>query len=218
MLHNKQKAISGILIIIVVTIVMLGYSYSFVSAVSSQRSVDHHNALVKKRFSGSNSHDGSSSKDNDNGDGRSGNSDRSASGSHKTLDHRHDSSSIGSSINDKGSSSSGSGLDRKSSSDNSIKEDNNNDQNSDQGTDDRSNTLGTDNNLQSTTRGGQQGTGHNTPSIKTVTPTTPQTACEQGSNCVSHQQESNNHDHSTIATTNTSKKDNTPFVLSLPFP
>ena len=59
------------LLIIAVTIVMLGsFSclYFSVYAVSSESSIAHHKAFVKKQDSGSNSHNGgSSSKDTDNG-------------------------------------------------------------------------------------------------------------------------------------------------------
>src|SRR5919199_4752801 len=105
MLDDRQKVISGILLIMAVTVLILGSFSSFYSSVyalSSQSSNAHHKVFAKKQDSGSNSHDGgSSSKDTGNdGDGSSDNSDRSASRSHKTPDH---SSNIGSSGNDKSS-------------------------------------------------------------------------------------------------------------------
>jgi hypothetical protein len=174
--YNIQKVISGILVIIAVTVLMLGSFYSFYSsvyAVSSQSSNAHHKAFVKKQNSGSDSHNGgSSSKDTGNdarGDGSSDNNDVSVSRSHKTFDH---SSSIGSNGNDKRSNISIS----KSSSDNSNKErnsnDNNNDQTGDQGTNDHSNTDA-DNNLQQSTLG------------------------------EAHQQSSSNHDYGTTKEDNT---------------
>jgi clumping factor A len=196
MLHNKQKVISGILIIIVVTIVMLGYSssHSFVSAFPLQSANHHHKVFDKKQDSGSSSRDMDS--------GSSDNNDRSSS-----------SSQYGSS--DVSSSSSGSSTDTKNSyNSNSI---GNNSNNNDQGANGGSNT-GADNNLHAIespkTDQQQQGTGENIPPTETTTPT-PQTTCEQGSDCTD-QQGSGNSDHSTTPTT--TKQDNTPFVFSLPFP
>jgi hypothetical protein len=66
----------------------------------------------------------------------------------------------------------------------------------------------------------QQGAGENVPPTGTATPT-PQTSCEQGSNCTDQQGLSDRDRSTTATTTNTTKQDNnnnTPFVLSLPFP
>ncbi|MFL6342157.1 MAG: hypothetical protein ACJ72U_11515, partial [Nitrososphaeraceae archaeon] len=93
----------------------------------------------------------------------------------------------------------------------------------DQSTNDGSNT-GTDNNLQAIEPAkpdeqAQQGAGENVPPTETATPT-PQTSCEQGSNCTDQQGLSDRDRSTTATTTNTTKQDNnnTPFVLSLPFP
>jgi hypothetical protein len=119
-----------------------------------------------------------------------------------------------------------SGSDTESSSDNSNKEGN---KNSDQGTNnneqqqqepdsnDGSNTAA-DNSLQAVEppkigKGGQ-GSEPFVPPVDTTTPSPPPTTCEQGSICTDDQHDSNSHDHSIATTT----KDNTPFVLSLPFP
>ena len=171
MLHNKQKVICHTLII-AVTIVMLGSSYSSVSAFPLQSVIHHHHKVFdKKQESGSSSSSSSDTKSSDN------------------------------------SKNEGNG--------------NNNNKNNNQGTDDGSNT-GHDNNLQvvepAKTGEQQQGTGESVAPIETATPM-PQTSCEQGSNCTD-QQGLSDRDRSTTATTSTTttKQDNTPFVLSLPFP
>jgi hypothetical protein len=61
----------------------------------------------------------------------------------------------------------------------------------------------------------QQGNGENAAPIQTSTPT-PETTCEQGSNCTD-QQSLSDRDRSTNASGPTEQED-TPFVLSLPFP
>jgi hypothetical protein len=135
-------------------------------------------------------------------------------------------SSSNSGSNDKSRGSS-SGSDTKSS-DNSNNEGSSGNKNNDRGTNnnhqqqpepgsnDESSNTGADNNLQAVeppkTGKGEQGTGATVPADKTVTPSPPPTTCEQGSTCT-HQQDSSNRDHS-----NTTTKDKTPFVLSLPFP
>ena len=186
MRDGKQKVITGIFIIILVTILTFGSSsYSLVSAVSSQSSIDHDKASVKKQQSRSDADDGSSSKDkdnagiNDNGGGSSGSS-------------RQDSSEAISSVRSRISNS-----DTKSS--------------------DNSNNVGdieNNNNNQAANDGSNTGTGENVPSIATDIPT-PHRSCDQGSNC-NDQQDPSNTDHRTAPTA--TKQNNTPFVLSLPFP
>ena len=61
----------------------------------------------------------------------------------------------------------------------------------------------------------QQGSTENVAPIGTATPT-PETTCEQGSNCTD-QHGLTDQDRSTTSA-DTTKEDNTPFVLSLPFP
>ena len=109
-------------------------------------------------------------------------------------------------------SSSSSSSDAKANSNN-----NNKNNNQDTGTNDGSNTR-PDNNLQSaeTDQKQQQGGGENVPPTDTSTPT-PQTACEQGSNCTDQQGLSDRDRSSTTSSASTSGQDNnTPFVL--PFP
>jgi len=179
-LDDKQKVINGIFIIILVTILTFGSSsYSLVSAVSSQSSIDHDKASVKKQESRSDADDGSSSKDKDNGDGSSGSS-------------RHDSSDASSRLSSRISNS-----DTKSS--------------------DNSNNVGgieNNNNNEAANDGSNTGAGENVPSIGIAIPT-PHRSCDQGSNC-NDQQDPSNTDHPTAPTA--TKQNNTPFVLSLPFP
>jgi hypothetical protein len=135
----------------------------------------------------------------------------------KVFDKKQDSVSSGDRI--RGSS-------HTKNSDNSNNEDSSNDnkKNNDQGTNDGSNTDA-DNNLQaveSVTRGEQQkqGDGEDIAVTVTDTPTpTPETTCEQGSNCTD-QQGLGDHDRSTTTSSaaTSEQDDNTPFVLSLPFP
>ncbi len=184
MLDDKQKVFTGIFIIILVT--FGSSSYSLVSAVSSQSSIDHDKASVRKQESRSDADDGSSSKDkdnagsNDNGGGSSGSS-------------RQDSSEATSGVRSRISNS-----DTKSS--------------------DNSNNVGdienNNNNNQAANDGSNTGTGENVPSIATDIPT-PHRSCDQGSNC-NDQQDPSNTDHRTAPTA--TKQNNTPFVLSLPFP
>jgi cytoskeletal protein RodZ len=167
MLHTCKVTCSA-LIIVVVTILMLGYSSVF--AFPFQTTTNHH---------------------------------------HKILDKKQVSSSSSSSLADDSSSRSSS--DAKGNS-------NNNNKNNNQGTNDRSNT-GSDNNLQSAeTDQKQQGGRENVAPTDTSTPTpTPQTACEQGSNCTDQQGLSDRDRSSTTSSAGTSGEDNnTPFVL--PFP
>ena len=133
----------------------------------------------------------------------------------KVFDKKQDSVSSGDRI--RGSS-------HTKNSDNSNNEGSSNDnkKNNDQGTNDGSNTD-SDNNLQaveSVTRGEQQrqGTGESVSSVGTAAPMpTPQTTCEQGSNCTDQQGFSDRDRSSTTNSTGTSGQDNnTPFVL--PFP
>jgi hypothetical protein len=220
MLHNKQKAICHTLTI-ALTIVILGSSCysSSVSAFTLQPAIHHDKLFDKKQDSRSNS------KDASNGGSSTGNSGRSSSSSSdKTVDHLQVSSGTGSSSSS--SSSSRSTPDTKSSDSSNNLRNSDNNENNDQSTNDGSNT-GTDNNLQAIDPAKpdeqeQQGAGENVPPTGTATPT-PQTSCEQGSNCTD-QQGLNDRDRSTTAnTTSTTKQDNnnnnnTPFVLSLPFP
>ena len=114
------------------------------------------------------------------------------------------------------SSSSGSSSDAKASSNN-----NNKNNNQDTGTNDGGDTS-PDNNLQSAETDQQQqqkqGGGENVAPIDTSTPTsTPETTCEQGSNCTDQQGFSDRDRSSTTSSAGTSGQDNnTPFVL--PFP
>jgi hypothetical protein len=103
--------------------------------------------------------------------------------------------------------------------------DNNFDENNKRGTNDGSSDSGSHDNLQAVepenTKSGkqqkQQGTGKSIAPGVTATPTpTSQTTCERGSNCTDQQGLS---DHDRVTTNTTTKQDdNTPFVLSLPFP
>ena len=216
MLHNKQKAICHTLTI-ALTIVILGSSCysSSVSAFTLQPAIHHDKLFDKKQDSRSNS------KDASNGGSSTGNSGRSSSSSSdKTVDHLQVSSGTGSSS----SSSSRSTPDTKSSDSSNNLRNSDNNENNDQSTNDGSSNTGADNNLRAVEptkpdEQAQQGAGENVPPTGTATPT-PQTSCEQGSNCTD-QQGLSDRDRSTPATTNTTKQDNnnnTPFVLSLPFP
>jgi cytoskeletal protein RodZ len=122
----------------------------------------------------------------------------------------------------KQASSSSSGADSSSSrssdtkgSDNSN-DNNNNKKNNNQGTNDDSDTS-PDDNLQSAETDQQQGTGESVAPTGTATPT-PQATCEQGSNCTD-QQGLSDHDRSpTDSAAATTQDNNTPFILSVPFP
>ena len=191
MFHKRQKIMSYILVIMAVTVMILGSSfYSSVSAVSSQSSMTHHKAFVKKQDGGSKSHDGGSSRSKDTGIGNDGDSSSDNSGgsstssSDKTVGHTDDSSSDGSSITSDTKSSDSSN--RLGNSDND-----NNNKNNDQATNDVGNTG-------ESQRSGDQPT------------------CEQGSNCTD-QQGLSDRDRSTTTTTATKQEDNAPFVLSLHF-
>ena len=98
---------------------------------------------------------------------------------------------------------------------------NNKNSNQDTGTNDGGNTS-PDNNLQSAQTDQQQqqkqGGGENVAPIDTSTPTpTPETTCEQGSNCTDQQGFRDRDRSSTTSSAGTSGQDNnTPFVL--PFP
>ena len=118
-------------------------------------------------------------------------------------------------------SSSSSSLDTKSS-DNSNEgnDNNNNENNNNHGTRDSSDTNADTNSqvlqsAKSPEKKQQQGSTENVAPIGTATPT-PETTCEQGSNCTD-QQGLTDQDRSTTSA-DTIKEDNTPFVLSLPFP
>jgi hypothetical protein len=99
---------------------------------------------------------------------------------------------------------------------------NNNNKNNNQGTNDGSSNTGADNNLQAAEPANaktdeqqqQQGTGESIAPSGSATPS-PQPTCEQRTNCTD-QQGLSDHDRSTTDTT--TEQDNTPFVLSLPFP
>ena len=114
-------------------------------------------------------------------------------------------------------SSSSSDTKRSDNSDNNGNSNNNNNddnnKNNNQGTNDDINT-GTDNTFQAVepAKSGeqqqQQGSGENIAPIGAATPKS-DTACEQGSS---------DHDRSTTDAATTNQDDNTPFVLSLPFP
>jgi fructose-specific phosphotransferase system component IIB len=118
-------------------------------------------------------------------------------------------------------SSSSNSLDTKSS-DNSNEgnDNNNNENNNNHGTRDSSDTNADTNSqvlqsAKSPEKKQQHGSTENVAPIGTATPT-PETTCEQGSNCTD-QQGLTDQDRSTTSA-DTTKVDNTPFVLSLPFP
>jgi hypothetical protein len=169
MLHNKENVICHALIM-AVTIVLLGFSSSYyycsASALPFQSANNHHKVFDKKQDnSDASSKDASNDGDgSDNGDGPSSKSD-------KTLSHTDDSSS------DTGRVSSSSNSDSRGSKSsnnlgNSDYNDNNNNKNNDQGTNDGGNT------------GEKQGTGEN---VQVTRTNTPQTTCEQASNCTDQQ-------------------------------
>jgi hypothetical protein len=112
-----------------------------------------------------------------------------------------------SSANDDSSRASSTSETKSSDSSNNLASSDNNNRNNDQGTNDGSN-IGAHNNLQ---------TGDNIAQSETATPT-PQTTCEQGSNCTDQQGLSDRDRSTTDTATVTKQDDNTPFVLSLPFP
>jgi len=128
-----------------------------------------------------------------------------------------------------GSSSNGAGSDTKSSdkSNNDGNSNNNNiDRNSNQGTNDGRSNSGAHNNLQSVEPAktgkeveGEGGSGQNVAPPIGTTMSTPQsqTSCEQGSDCTD-QQGLGDRDRSSPTTGATTKQEDTPFVLSLPFP
>ena len=129
---------------------------------------------------------------------------------HKVFDKKQGSDSRSSSDTKRSDNSDNNG--------NSNNDDSN--KNNNQGTNDGSNT-GTDNTFQAVepAKSGeqqQQGSGENIASIEMVTPKS-KTICEQGSNCTD-QQGSSDRDRSTTDAAPTKQDDNTPFVLSLPFP
>lgn len=189
MLYNKQKVVNGISIMILVTILTFGSSsYSLVSAMSS--SIDHHKASVKKQVSRSDANDDRSSKAKGNAES---NAKVSASGGSSQGDSS-DASSSGSS----GSSSTSNPDTAGSDNSNNVGGTQKNNNNNNQAADESSNT----------------GIGENVPSIAPAIPA-PHRSCDQGSNC-NEQQDPSNTDHPTAATP--AKQDNTPFVLSLPFP
>jgi hypothetical protein len=191
MLHNKQKVISGILMILVVTLMLGCSSYSYVFAPPLQPANHHHKVFDKKQDSGTSSKDASNGGDGDSSDNSGGYS----SSSGKTLGHTDDSSS---------DSSRGSSTSDIRSSDSSNNLDNSDNKNNDHSTNDVGNT------------GENQGSRENVSLTGTNTPT-PQTTCEQGSNCTD-QQGLGDRDRFTTATTARKQDNNTPFILSLPFP
>lgn len=170
MVHNKQKVITGISIMIIVTILTVGSSsYSLVSAISSQSSIDHHKASVKKQESRSDANvDDRSSKDKGNAE-------------------RNDKvgGSSGSSQDDSSDASSSTGNSDTAGSDNS----------NDVGDTQKNNN---NNNNQAANDGSNTGIGENVPSIAPAIPA-PDRSCQQGSNC-NDQQDPSNTDHPTAAT------------------
>ena len=184
MLHNKQKVVTGMSIMIIVAILTFGSSsYSLVSAISSQSSVDHHKASVKKQESRSDANDDRSSKDKGNAE----RNDKVGTSSGSSQGDSSDTSSSTSNSDTEGSDNS-----------NNVGDTEKNNNSNNQATDDGSNT----------------GIGENVPSIVPAIPA-PHRSCDQGSNC-NDQQDPSNTDHPTAATP--TKRDSTPFVLSLPFP
>ena len=94
----------------------------------------------------------------------------------------------------------------------------NNNKNNNQGTKDGSNT-GTDNTFQAaepTKSEEQQQEGGENIATSVIAPPQSETTCEQGSNCTDQQGLTDRDRPMTDAATN--QDDNTPFVLSLPFP
>lgn len=191
---------------------MLGsWSYSYVSAFSSLSAIDHHKSFVNKQDSGSST---SKHTTNDDGGGGKVNGGRPESSSYdKTLGRLYDSSNSG---DGSSSTSIGSGSGAKSSHDSNNQD--NGVGNNHRGKNDVSN-MNPGNYLPATT-----GDSLNVPPIDTTTrPSPPQssspisTACEQRSDCTS-QQGSSNSNHSTSTSTTTTTQEDTPFVLSLPFP
>jgi hypothetical protein len=141
----------------------------------------------------------------------------------KIFDKKQGSDSMG---DHTGSSGRSSDAKRSDKSNNEGNSNNDNNRNNNQGTNDGSNP-GADNNLQPADtdqqqQQQQQGGGENVAPIDTSIPTptrtpTPQTACEQGSNCTDQQVLSDRDRSSTTSSAGTSGQDNnTPFVL--PFP
>ncbi len=174
---------------IIVTILTFGFSsYSLVSAISSESSIDHHKASVKKQVSRSGVDHGSISKDTGNAD--SNDNGRGSSGSSKRDSSDASSSSRSSTTNSDTTSS-----------------DNLNN------VGDTENNNGNDNN-QAASHDSNTVTRENLPSNPTDI-FTPHIPCDQGSNC-NDQQDPNNTDHPTAPTA--TEQDDTPFVLSLPFP
>ena len=191
MLHNTQKMMSSIFIVIIVTILTLGFSsYSLVSAISSETSIDHHKATLKKQVSRSGADDGSSSK-------VTGNADSNDHGRGSRVSSKRDSSDASSSSR---SSITNSDTTSSDNSNNVGDTENNNGNDNNQAASDDSNTV----------------TRENLPSNPT-TIFTPHIACDQGSNC-NDQQDPNNTDHLTAPTATEQGQGDTPFVLSLPFP
>ena len=184
-----MKVDTGILIIVLVTVLMLGsWSYSYVSAFSLLSAIDHHKSFDKKQDSSSIGAGGSSiSKHatNDDADGGKDNGGSPESSSydkvlgrlHKTLGRLYDSFNTGdsSSITSSGSGSGAKNSHNPNNQDNGVVDNNH------RGTNDVSNTNPEN-------------------SLPTTEPT--------GS--------SNFSDSTSTDTTTT--KDDTPFVLSLPFP
>jgi hypothetical protein len=161
MLHNKQKVVTGMSIMIIVAILTFGSSsYSLVSAISSQSSVDHHKASVKKQESRSDANaDDRSSKDKGNAE----RNDKVGASSGSSQGHSSDASSSTSNSDTEGSDNS-----------NNVGDAEKNNNNNNQATDDGSNT----------------GIGENVPSITPAIPA-PHRSCDQGSNCTDQQDPSN---------------------------
>lgn len=199
--QNKQKAICHTLtiLVIVAAIVLVGFSSSYSSALalSLQQPFihNHHKVLDKKQQ----------------GDDISG--DRSSSRSSSSV-----SDSGGSSPETKSSDKSN----NKGNSNNNNNIEGNNNQNTNDG---GSSNTGPYSDLQSVepAKSGeqrqQQEPGGNDAQTGTATPTlTPDTSCEQGSNCTD-QQGLSDRDRSPPTTTRApTEQEDTPFVLSLPFP
>jgi len=183
--HNKQKVICNTLTIVLATVAIILLGLGFSSSYSSVAALSLESVI----------HHQSKVFDKKQQDGGS--------------SAAHSSSSTGSS-------------DTKSS-DRSNNEGNNNniDRNNNQVTNDGNSNSGAHDDLQAvepantkTREQQQRGIGESIVPSGTATPS-PQTTCEQGSNCTD-QQGLSDHDRSTTAIT--TEQDNTPFVLSLPFP
>ena len=192
MIHNEQKVIFDMLLIVLaVILITLDCTYSSVSAVPIQSVIDHHKEFVKKQDNRNEGYSGSSRYEDTSNSGSSGNSgknDRSSSSTKSYFDNSIDEG------------------------DRDNKKINYHSKNDIRGTS-TDYDLPIVEQLQPPIVSQKHETRESAPPIGTLTsqPPAPPTACEQASNCT-HQQDSNNRDHMTIT------NDSTPFSLPMPFP